>query len=194
MPDAKDIMKLREVTGAGIVDCRNALEEAGGSFDAALDLLRKRGQKVAAAKQERVTNEGVVQSYIHGNGKVGVLVEVLCETDFVARNEGFREFAHDVALQIAATNPLYLRPEDIATEIVEKEIEIYKEQMAGDNKPEEIKTKIIQGKLAKYYEEVCLLKQKFIKDDSLTMEDLLNQQIGKIGENIQIRRFCRFAL
>ncbi|MDO8571420.1 MAG: translation elongation factor Ts [bacterium] len=194
MADPKLIMKLRVDTGAGIVDCQKVLEEAGGDYDKAVDLLRKKGQKVAANKQDRETREGIVHAYTHANGRVGALVEMLCETDFVARNEDFKALAHDIALQIAATNPLYVKPEDVPAEVIEKEREIYKEQMAGENKPEEIKNKIITGKLAKYYQEVCLLKQPFIKDDSLTVEQLLTQMIAKVGENIQIRRFSRFAL
>ncbi len=194
MADAGLIMKLRNLTGAGIVDCQKALEESGGDYDKAVDLLRKRGQKVAAAKQERETKEGIIHSYIHGQGRVGVLVEILCETDFVARNDEFKAFAHDVAMHIAAANPLYVRSEDIASEVIEKEKEIYKEQMAGENKPDEIKEKIIIGKLNKYYQETCLLNQAFIKDDSQTIQQLLQGTIAKTGENIQIRRFCRFSL
>lgn len=194
MADASLIMKLRNLTGAGIVDCQKALEEAVGDYELAVELLRKRGQKVAAAKQEREMNEGIIHSYIHGQGRVGVLVEISCETDFVARNDEFRAFAHDVAMHIAAANPLYVKPEDIAAEVIEKEKEIYKEQIAGENKPDEIKEKIITGKLNKYYQETCLMNQLFIKDDSLTIQQLVANTIAKTGENIQIRRFCRFSL
>ena len=194
MADAGLIMKLRNLTGAGIVDCQKALEESGGDYDKAIELLRKRGQKVAAAKQERETKEGIIHAYIHGQGRVGVLVEISCETDFVARNDEFKAFAHDVAMHIAAANPLYVKPEDIAAEVIEKEKEIYKEQMAGENKPDEIKEKIIVGKLNKYYQETCVLNQQFIKDDSQTIQQLLQGIIAKTGENIQIRRFCRFSL
>ncbi len=194
MADPKLIIKLRGTTGAGIVDCQKALEEAGWDYEKAIDLLRKRGQKVAANKQDRETREGIIHAYTHANGRVGALVEILCETDFVARNDDVKAFAHDIALQIAATNPLYVKPEDVPTAVVEKEREIYKEQMAAEKKPEDIKEKIIAGKLAKYYQEVCLLKQPFIKDDSLTIEQLLIQMIAKVGENMQIRRFSRFAL
>jgi elongation factor Ts len=194
MADPKLVAQLRSQTGAGVVDCQKALDEAGGNFENAVELLRKKGQKVAAAKQERETREGVIQCYTHANGKVGVLVEVLCETDFVARNDDFKQFAHDVALQIAAMNPLYVKSEEVPQEVVDKEMEIYKEQMAGDQKPAEILEKILQGKMAKYYEEVCLMNQKFVKDDAVTIQQLLHNLVGKIGENIQIRRFCRFAL
>lgn len=194
MADTSLIMKLRNLTGAGIVDCQKALTESGEDYDKAVDLLRKRGQKVAAAKQERETKEGIVHAYIHGGGRVGVLVEISCETDFVARNEEFKAFAHDVAMHIAAANPLYVKPEDISSEVIEKEKEIYKEQMASENKPEEIKEKIIIGKLNKYYQETCLLNQQFIKDDSMTIQQLVQNTIAKTGENIQVRRFCRFSL
>lgn len=188
------IVKLREFTGAGILDCKKALDEAGGNYDAAVDILRKRGQKVAANKQDRETKEGRIHSYIHGNGKAGALVEVLCETDFVARNEQFIQFCHEIAMHIVAANPLYVRPEEISDETIAKEREIYEEQMAGDNKPAEIKEKILQGKLSKYYAETCLLNQHFIMDDSKTVEQHITEMIAKIGEKIEIRRFSRFAL
>ncbi|MEK7122630.1 MAG: translation elongation factor Ts [Patescibacteria group bacterium] len=188
------IVKLREFTGAGILDCKKALDEAGGDYNAAVDVLRKKGQKVAANKQDRETKEGRVHSYIHGNGKAGALVEVLCETDFVARNEQFIQFCHEIAMHIVAAHPLYVRPEEISDDTIAKEREIYEEQMAGDTKPAEIKEKILQGKLAKYYAETCLLNQRFIMDDSKTVEQHITEMIAKIGEKIEIRRFCRFAL
>lgn len=194
MIDQGLIVKLREFTGAGIVDCKKALDEAQGDYASAVEYLRKKGQKVAANKQERETKEGRVHAYIHGNGRAGALVEVLCETDFVARNEQFIEFCHGVAMHIVAANPLYVRPEDISEEVIAKEREIYEEQMAGDTKPQEIKDKILQGKLAKYYAETCLLKQPFIMDDSQTVEQHVSNMIAKIGEKIEIRRFSRFAL
>ena len=194
MADQKLIVKLREHTGAGIVDCKNALEESKGDYEAAVDLLRKKGQKVAANKQDRETKEGRVHAYIHGNGKAGALVEVLCETDFVARNEQFIQFCHDLAMHIVATNPLYVKMGDVTDETVEKERAIYEDQMAGENKPAEIKEKILQGKLAKYYQEVCLLNQPFIKDDSQTVDQYLTSMIAKIGEKIEIRKFSRFSL
>lgn len=194
MIDQQTLTKLREFTGAGIVDCKKALDEASGDFNGAVELLRKKGQKVAANKQERETKEGRIHSYIHGNGKAGALVEVLCETDFVARNEQFVQFCHGIAMHVVAANPLYIKPEDISDEIIAKEREIYEEQMAGENKPAEIKEKILQGKIAKYYAETCLLKQQFILDDSQTVEQYLTGMIAKIGEKIEIRRFSRFAL
>lgn len=196
MIDSKMIGDLRALTGAGIVDCKKALEETGGNFDAAVELLRKKGQKVAANKQSRETKEGLVYAYVHTSGRVGTLVEVLCETDFVARNDDFKQLAHELALQIAAMNPLYVNPEDVPTEVVDKEVEIYKEQMGASlsGKPQEMVEKILSGKIAKYYEEVCLLKQKFIKDDSITIAELVTRTIAKVGENIQVRRFARFSL
>ncbi len=194
MIDQQLIIKLRELTGAGIVDCQKALTESNNDFEGAVQVLRKKGQKVAANKQDRITKEGRVHAYIHGNGKAGAMVEVLCETDFVARNEQFIQFAHDVAMHIVATNPLYVRSEDVPSELIEKERMLYEEQMAGESKPEEIKAKIIAGKIAKYYQEVCLLNQPFIKDDSQTVEQYLTGMIAKIGEKIEIRRFSRFSL
>lgn len=196
MIDSKMIGDLRALTGAGIVDCKKALEETNGNFDTAVELLRKKGQKVAANKQSRETKEGLVYAYVHTSGRVGTLVEVLCETDFVARNDDFKQLAHELALQIAAMNPLYVNPEDVPTEVVDKEVEIYKEQMGATltGKPQEMVDKIMSGKIAKYYEEVCLLKQKFIKDDSITIAELVTRTIAKVGENIQVRRFSRFAL
>ncbi|MBI2644716.1 elongation factor Ts [Candidatus Uhrbacteria bacterium] len=194
MIDPKLVTTLRTQTGAGIVDCKKALEEANGNYEQAVEFLRKKGQKVAANKQDRSTKEGLILSYIHPNGKVGVLVELLCETDFVARTDEFKDFAHDIALQIAAMNPLYVRTEEVPAELIEKEKEIYRDQMVGEKKPPEILEKILTGKVAKYYQEVCLLKQQFVKDDSQTVEQLLTQMIAKTGENIQIHRFSRFAL
>jgi len=194
MIDPKLVAQLRSQTGAGIVDCKKALEEANGNYDQAVELLRKKGQKVAANKQDRSTKEGIIHSYMHPNGKVGVLVEILCETDFVARTDEFKNFAHDIALQIAAMNPLYIKPEEVPEELIEKEREIYRDQMAGEKKPAEIMEKILLGKVSKYYSDVCLLKQQFVKEDSLTIEQILSQMIAKTGENIQIHRFCRLAL
>lgn len=194
MIDQHTLAKLREFTGAGIVDCKKALDEADGDFNSAVELLRKKGQKVAANKQERETKEGRIHAYIHGNGKAGALVEVLCETDFVARNEQFVQFCHGIAMHVVASHPLYLKPEDISDEIIAKEREIYEEQMAGENKPAEIKEKILRGKIAKYYAETCLLRQQFILDDSQTVEQYLAGMIAKTGEKIEIRRFSRFAL
>ncbi len=194
MADAKLVMQLREQTGAGILDAKKALEESGDDLMKAAELLRKKGAVKAASKSDRETHEGVVHAYIHAGGKVGAMVEILCETDFVARNEQFRDFVHDIAMHVAAANPLYLKPEDVPEEVIEKEKEIAKEQMAGENKPANIVEKILEGKVNKYFQETCLLKQSFVKDDSVTIEELVKGQIAKIGENIQIKRFVRFSL
>ncbi|OGL73975.1 elongation factor Ts [Candidatus Uhrbacteria bacterium RIFCSPHIGHO2_12_FULL_57_11] len=191
--DTNLIMQLREMTGAGILDAKKALEETGGDIGKAADELRKKGIAKAASKSERATNEGRVHSYIHGNGRVGTLVEVLCETDFVARTEQFQQFVHDIAMQVAASNPLYVSPNQVPAEVIEKEREIAIAEI-GAGKSAEIMDKIIAGKIEKYYSEVCLLRQPFIKDEDQTIEEYLKATIAKLGENIQIRRFCRFSL
>ncbi len=192
--DTQLIVKLRSLTGAGIVDCQKALQEASNDFEKAVELLRKKGQKVAANKQERETKEGIIYSYIHAGGRVGVLIELLCETDFVARNDEFKQLAHDISLHIAAMNPLVISMTDIAAETLEKEKEIYREQMKDEKKPQDILEKIIEGKLSKFYQEVCLLNQQFVKDDSMTIQSLIERAIGKIGENIKVGRFTRYSL
>lgn len=192
MIDNKLIMQLRQQTGAGVLEAKKALEETNGDLEKAIEYLRKSGALKAAKKSERSTGEGLVHAYIHGNGKVGVLVEVLCETDFVARNPEFQELAHDLAMQVAATNPLYLKPEDIPDEVVEKEKEMYGGEVEG--KPADIQEKILDGKIEKWYSEVCLIKQAFIKDEDITIEDLVKAKIAKLGENIQIKRFVRYSL
>ena len=192
MVDNSFVVKLRSMTGAGIVDCKKVLEETGGDVEKAVDLLRQRGELKAAKAGSRATKSGLVHAYIHGQGGIGAMVEVLCETDFVARNADFQEFVHELAMQVAANNPLYISPEDIPAEVLEKEKEFYLADVEG--KPAEIAAKIIEGKLQKYYSEVCLLKQQFIKDEDLTIEELLKNKIAVIGENIQIKRFVRYAL
>jgi elongation factor Ts len=188
-------MELRNQTGAGIVDAKNALEEAGGDIAKAIEILKKKGAAKAAKKtSERTTSEGIVAAYIHHTKKLGAMVEIQSETDFVARNEEFRTFADDIAMQVAAIDPLYLSPATIPENVLEKQREIFKEEMAGENKPDEIKAKIIEGKLAKWYSEVCLLKQPFFRDEDKTVEDLLNEKIAKIGEKIVIARFVRFNM
>lgn len=194
MLDTKLITQLREKTGAGIVDVKAALEETNGDLTAAEELLRKKGIAKAGKKSDRVAGEGIVYSYIHAGGKVGVMVELRCETDFVARNEGFTQLAHSIALHIAAMNPLYLDESQVPAELVEKEREIYKEEMKESGKPEEIVNKIIDGKIAKFYTDVCVLKQAFIKDESMTIEDVIKHGIATMGENIQLKRFVRFHL
>ncbi len=192
--DSKTIAELREQTGAGILDCKQALEESGGDMEKAAEILRKKGQKVMDKKSGRETKEGLVHAYIHSNGKIGAMVEVNCETDFVARNEEFQEFVHDLAMHIAAASPLYISPEDVPEEKIEKEKDIIKEQMVDEAKPAEVIDKIVEGKINKFFEEVCLLKQPYIKDEDITIEDLLKDKIAKIGENIKIGNFCRFSI
>lgn len=194
MIDAKLIAQLREKTGAGIVDVKAALDETNGDMTAAEELLRKKGILKAGKKSDRVAGEGIVYSYIHGGGKVGVMLELRCETDFVARTEGFVQLAHDIALHIAAMNPLYLDEASVPAELVEKEREIYKAELVESKKPEEIMAKILDGKVQKYYSDICLLKQAFIKDESMTVEDVIKHGISKMGENIQMKRFVRYHL
>lgn len=188
----EDLVKLRELTGAGMMDCSKALKEANGDLKEAQDIIRKRGLDIAKKKSSREAKEGQIISYIHGGGKLGVLLEINCESDFVARNESFQGFARDVAMQIAAAHPLYVSPEEIPADVMAKEKAIFEEAVAG--KPDNVKEKILEGKLGKRYEEICLLNQKFIKDDSKTIQDFLNETIAKIGENIIIRRFVRFEV
>ncbi|MEK7516428.1 MAG: translation elongation factor Ts [Patescibacteria group bacterium] len=194
MIDSSLVMKLREMTGAGILDAKKALEDASGDVEKAIELLRKKGAIKAAKKGERMTHEGVVHCYVHANGKVGAMVELLCETDFVARNEQFQGLAHDLAMHIAAANPLYLRPEDVPPEVLEKEKEIWAAEFAAGEKPAAVVSQILEGKVRKFYSETCLLKQAFIKDEDVTVEELLQQGVAKLGENIQVKRFTRFSL
>lgn len=193
--DKKILIQLRQQTGAGLADCQKALEEAGNDLNQAVEILRRKGTIKASKKlAERTTHEGLVESYIHANGKVGVLIEVACETDFVARNQEFKELVHDLAMQVAAENPLYISPDEVPEEVVNKEKEIYQEQLKNEGKPEAVIDKIIQGKLEKYFEEVCLLKQPFIKDDKITVEELIQSKIAKLGEKIEVKRFIRYQI
>lgn len=192
--DPKLIMQLRQMTGAGVLDAQKALTETNGDIASAADSLRKRGQAKAASRSERATREGLIGSYIHSTGKVGALVEVACETDFVARSEELQGLVHDLAMHIAASNPLYLGREDVLPEALAKEREIAVAEFAGSGKPAAVIEKIAEGKLAKYYADVCLLEQPFVKDEDLTVRDRVAAAIAKTGENIQVRRFCRFAL
>ncbi len=191
---ANAVKELREKTGAGMMDCKKALTEAGGDFTKAEEVLRKKGLSAAAKKSGRIASEGAVASYIHMGGKIGVLVEVNCETDFVARTEGFQSLVKDVAMQIAAASPLYVRREDVPPELIAKELEIARHQAKEQKKPDAIVEKIAQGKVDKYYKEVVLMEQAFVKDDKKTMQTVLTDAVAKIGENIQIRRFARFVL
>jgi elongation factor Ts len=191
---AQLVKELREKSGAGMMDCKKVLAEAGGDLAKAEELLRKKGLASAAKKSSRAATEGAVASYIHMGGKIGVLVEVNCETDFVARTEGFQTLVKDVAMQIAAASPLWVRREEVPADVVAKELEIAKAQMRDQKKPEAILEKIATGKLEKFYETHCLLEQLFVKDDKKKIQDVLTEAIAKIGENIQIRRFARFVL
>lgn len=192
MSDNNLIKELRELTGAGILDVKDALSEAGDDRDAALDVLRKKGLAKLAKKADRVAKEGIIESYIHAGSRIGALVELNCETDFVARTEDFKALAKELALHIAASNPLYVSREDVPAEVIAKEQEIYKEQSAG--KPAEVMEKMIAGKLEKYFEESCLLEQPFVKDSTKKISDLISESTAKMGENVQVRRFARFML
>ncbi len=188
------VKELRQATGSGIMDCKKVLAEADGDMEKAIDLLRKKGLAKAAKRAGRSTSEGVIYSYIHTGAKLGVLVEINCESDFVAKTEDFQEFAKNVAMHIAAANPAGLNPEDVDPAVVEKEREIYKAQMLEQGKPENIIDKIVEGKVEKYYKDICLMSQQYVKDPQQTIAEFLQATIGKIGENIQIKRFARFQI
>jgi elongation factor Ts len=190
----EQIKELREATGAGILDCRKALEQAGGDFDKAVDFLREKGLATAAKRADREASEGMLELYSHGNGRVGVMVEVNCETDFVARSEAFRTFAHEIALQIAAAAPRYVRVEQVPESELEHEREIARARAREEGKPEAVLDRIVEGRLEKFKDEVVLLRQAYIRDESLTIEKLLHQNIAAIGENVVIRRFTRWEL
>ena len=194
MSTLEQIKNLRERTGAGIVEVKKALEEAGGDDQKAIEILRKRGQEKAMKKSDRVAGEGVVVSYIHSNGRVGAMVKLLCETDFVGRNEAFKALAQDIAMHVTAANPKYLKPEEVPAEIVEKEREIWTAQLAQENKPADIMQKILEGKEKKFREEISLLTQPFVKNPDQTIGALLTENISKIGENIQVGEFHRIEL
>jgi elongation factor Ts len=190
---ATQVKELREKTGAPMMDCKQALTEAKGDMEQAVVVLRKKGVSVAAKKATRVTSEGSVASYIHAGGKIGVLVEINCESDFVARTEDFKELVHDIAMHIAASDPKFVRKEDVTPEAYEREKDIYRSQ-AATGKPPQVVEKIVEGKMGKFYEEVCLLEQPFIKDQTVTIAQLIAAKIGKLGENIAVRRFARFKV
>ena len=191
---AAKVKELREATSAGILDCKKALEATGGDFEKAVDYLREKGLAQAAKRMDRTAQEGLIHAYVHGGGRIGVLVEVNCETDFVARTEEFRTFVNDIAMQIAAMSPLYLTRDDVPEDVVAREKEIYRAQALEEGKPERVVDRIVEGRLEKFFEQACLLEQDFIRDDSLTVEELLKQMIAKTGENIVIRRFTRYQL
>ena len=190
----QDVVALRQKTGAGILDCKKALTETNGDMDKAVDYLREKGIATAAKKAGRIAAEGVVDSYIHMGGKFGVLVEVNCETDFVAKGDQFKALVHDIALHIGASKPLYVSREEVPAEVIEKEKEILKAQVLNEGKPEAIADKIVAGKISKYYEENCLLDQKFVKDPAKTVGELIIEATAKIGEKIAVRRFVRFEM
>jgi len=192
--NAGDIAKLRAKTGAGMLDCKKALEESGGDFEKAIDWLRKRGVAKAAKRAGKVAAEGTVTSYIHGGGKVGVLLELNSETDFVAKNEQFQNLAKDIAMHIAAIAPQYVAREEVPEDVVAREKDVYSEQMKKEGKPDDIIEKIVGGKVDKFYSEVCLLEQPFIKDEDKTVGELLTAKTGEIGEKITVRRFARYEL
>jgi elongation factor Ts len=188
------VKDLRQRTGAGVVDCKKALQEAKGNMDAAIDYLRKKGLATAAKKAGRIATDGLVSSYIHAGGKMGVLVEINCETDFVAKTEDFQSFVKNIAMHIAAANPQYIRREEVPEEVLEKERDIYRTQALDAGKPQKVIDKIVEGKMERFYSEVCLLEQTYVRDSDLTIKELLDTLIAKIGENITIRRFTRFQL
>ncbi len=188
------VKELRERTGAGMMDCKQALQASGGDVQKAIDHLRQKGLSTAAKRAGREASEGLVHAYIHPGGKLGVLIEVNCETDFVARSEAFVELVKNLAMQVAAANPLYLRPEDVPSEVLDKEREIFAAQAREEGKPEKVLGKIVEGRVSKFYKSACLLEQPYVRDDKLSVQDVLNETIGKIGEKIAVRRFERYQL
>lgn len=191
---AKLVKELRDKTGAGMMDCKKALTETDGDMEKAVEYLREKGIAKAAKKSDRIAAEGVVESYIHAGGRIGVLVEVNCETDFVAKTDDFKNFVRDIAMQIAAMNPKYVRSEEIPASVVEKEREILKQQALQEGKPEHIVDKMVEGRLQKHFKDICLLDQPFVKDPDKTVDQLVKEMIAKIGENINIRRFVRYEM
>jgi len=191
---AAQVNELRQKTGAGMMDCKRALTETNGDMEAAIEHLRKKGAAVAAKRADKETNQGVVEAYIHAGGRIGTMVELNCETDFVAKTPGFKQLAHDIAMQIAAMTPQYISREQIEKKVIDKELEIYKTAAMNEGKPEQIAEKIAQGRLDKFYQEVVLLEQSFIKDSGKTIKDLVDEETAKVGEKISIRRFVRYQL
>lgn len=188
------VKELREMTGAGMMDCKKALVACEGDMDKAVVYLREKGLAKAAKRSEREASEGVVDSYIHGGGRIGVLIEVNCETDFVARNEQFRTLVHELAMQVAAANPSYVRREEVPADVIAKEEQILLAQAVNEGKPEHIAAKIVAGRMEKFFQESCLMEQPFFRDQDKTVQDVVNDYIALIGENIMVRRFCRFAI
>ncbi|MGI6630110.1 MAG: translation elongation factor Ts [Bacillota bacterium] len=194
MITAAMVKELRERTGAGMMDCKKALTETEGDMEKAIELLREKGLAAAAKKAGRIAAEGLVEAYIHGGGRIGVLVEVNCETDFVAKTDEFRQLCRDIAMQIAASKPEYVSREDISPEVIAKEKEIIRAQALNEGKPEKVVDKMVEGRIEKFYKEVCLLEQPFIKDPDITVKDLITEKVSKIGENISVRRFVRYQV
>jgi len=194
MISASSVKELREMTGAGIMDCKRALQEADGDKEKAIDILREKGISAAAKKADRIAAEGIVESYIHMGGRIGVMVEVNCETDFVAKTPEFKSFVRDIAMHVAATDPQYLSKEDVPEKDVAREKEILRAQALSEGKPEKIVDRMVEGRLEKYFKEICLLEQAFVKDPDKTIRDIVNEQISRVGENIRIRRFVRYEM
>jgi elongation factor Ts len=194
MVDASTVKELRERTGAGMMDCKRVLVETEGNIEKAIEVLREKGLAAAAKKAGRVASEGIVEAYIHGGGRIGVLIEVNSETDFVAKNADFRTFVKDMAMQVAATNPMYVSRDQVDQAVIEKEKEIFRQQAINEGKPEKIIDKMVEGRVEKYYKEICLLEQPFVKDTDMTVQVVLNSMIAKIGENLSIRRFTRYEM
>ena len=190
----EQIKELRNKTGAGMMDCKRALEETGGDIEKAVEFLRKKGAATAAKRADRAANQGVVEAYVHAGGRIGAMVELNCETDFVAKTPDFKSLAHDIAMQIAAMSPVYIAKDDVKKDVVDKEIEIYKTQAQNEGKPAAVADKIAQGRLEKFYQEACLMEQSFIKDSGKTIKDLIDEATAKVGEKVSIRRFMRYHL
>jgi elongation factor Ts len=188
------VKALRDKTGAGMMDCKRALAETNGDMEAAIDYLRKKGAAVAAKRADKETNQGVIEAYVHAGGRIGTMVELNCETDFVAKTPGFKQLAHDIAMQIAAMTPQYVARENVPQSVIDKEIEIYKVQAQNEGKPAQVAEKISQGRLDKFYQEVVLMEQSFIKDSGKTIKDIIDEEVAKVGEKISVRRFLRYHL
>ena len=194
MISASDVMALRERTGVGMMDCKKALNEANGDIEKAVEILRERGLAVAAKKSGRVAAEGIVEAYIHMGGRIGVLVEVNCETDFVGKTPEFKAFVRDIAMHIAAANPQFIRKEEVSSELIEKEKEVLRVQALNEGKPEKIVDKMVEGRIEKYYKEICLMEQDFVKDTEKTIQGYITEHVAKMGENITVRRFVRYEM
>ncbi|WP_258360885.1 translation elongation factor Ts [Moorella sulfitireducens (nom. illeg.)] len=194
MISAADVKELRNRTGAGMMDCKKALEDSGGDMEKAIEYLRKKGLATAAKRAGKIASEGLVHAYIHGGGRIGVLIEVNCETDFVAKTDAFKELVHDLAMQVAASRPEYIAREDVPEEVLAKEKEILKAQALNEGKPEKVVEKIVAGRLEKFYQDSCLLEQPFIKDMDRKVQDLINEAVARLGEKIVVRRFARYEV